>query len=219
MVDIVVMKAVGTDNQAHADAVRRILDKNKVIGLNLVSSPGAGKTTLLERTIKDNPDIKIAVIEGDIFTARDADRIEAAGAPSIQLNTEGACHLTANMIEAVLPKLNLAGLDFVMIENIGNLICPAGFPLGEHRRVTLLSTPEGSDKVQKYPLAFNTADVILITKTDIAGAVGFDMSVVLKDLKGINPKVEPWPLSAVSGEGLDRWYGWLRSIRRRTPTK
>ena len=105
MVDIVVMKAVSTDNQMHADSVRKILDQNKVIGLNLVSSPGAGKTTLLERTIKDNPDIKIAVIEGDIFTARDADRIEAAGAPSIQLNTEGACHLTANMIEAVLPKL------------------------------------------------------------------------------------------------------------------
>jgi hydrogenase nickel incorporation protein HypB len=215
MVDIVVMKAVSTDNQAHADAVRKILDKSKVIGLNLVSSPGAGKTTLLERTIKDNPDIKMAVIEGDIFTARDADRIEAAGAPSIQLNTEGACHLTANMIEDVLPKLDLSSLDFIVIENIGNLICPAGFPLGEHKRVTLLSTSEGSDKVQKYPLAFNTADVILITKTDIASAVGFDMSIVVKDLSGINPKVEPWPMSVVSGEGMDRWYTWLRSIKRK----
>ena len=115
----------------------------------------------------------------------------------------------------VLPKLRLPELDFIVIENIGNLICPAGFPLGEHKRVTLLSTPEGSDKVQKYPLAFNTADVILITKTDIAGAVGFDMSIVLKDLKGINPKVEPWPTSVISGEGMDRWYGWLRSIRRK----
>jgi len=215
MVDIVVMKAVTTDNQAHADAVRRILDKNRVVGLNLVSSPGAGKTTLLERTIKDNPDLKIAVIEGDIFTARDAARIEAAGAPSIQLNTEGACHLTASMIEQVLPRLNLAELDFVVIENIGNLICPAGFPLGEHKRVTLLSTPEGSDKVQKYPLAFNTADVILITKTDIADAVSFDMTVVEKDLKGINPKVEPWRVSVVTGEGLDRWYRWLNGLKRK----
>jgi hydrogenase nickel incorporation protein HypB len=215
MVEIVVMKAVSEGNQAHADKVRAVLDSNGVVALNFVSSPGAGKTTLLERTIRDNPDLKIAVIEGDIFTARDAARIEAAGAPSIQLNTEGTCHLTANMIEAVLPKLDLMSLHFVMIENIGNLICPAGFPLGEHKRVTLLSTPEGSDKVQKYPLAFNTADVILITKTDIRDAVGFDISVVLKDLSGINPKVEPWPLSAVTGEGLDRWYSWLRSLKRK----
>ena len=215
MVEIVVMRAVSADNQAHADAVRKILDQNRVVGLNLVSSPGAGKTTLLERTIKDNPDLKMAVIEGDIFTDRDAARIEATGAPSIQLNTEGACHLTANMIEAVLPKLNLPQLDFLFVENIGNLICPAGFPLGEHKRVTLLSTPEGSDKVQKYPLAFNTADVILITKMDIAPAVDFDMSVVRKDLKGVNPKVEPWPVSMITGEGLDRWYEWLRSIRRK----
>jgi hydrogenase nickel incorporation protein HypB len=215
MVEIVVMKAVSEGNQAHADKVRAALDSNGVVALNFVSSPGAGKTTLLERTIRDNPDLKIAVIEGDIFTARDAARIEAAGAPSIQLNTEGACHLTANMIEAVLPKLDLKSLHFIMIENIGNLICPAGFPLGEHKRVTLLSTPEGSDKVQKYPLAFNTADVILITKTDIRDAVGFDIFVVLKDLSGINPKVEPWPLSAVTGEGLDRWYSWLRSLKRK----
>jgi hydrogenase nickel incorporation protein HypB len=212
MVEIVVMKAVGTDNQAHADVVREILDSNKVIGINLVSSPGSGKTTLLECTIKDNPDLRMAVIEGDIFTARDADRIEAAGAPSIQLNTEGACHLTASMIEQVLPKLNLKELDFIFIENIGNLICPAGFPLGEHKRVTLLSTAEGSDKVQKYPLAFNTADVILITKIDIAHAVGFDIEVVKKDLAGINPDVKPMLLSAVTGEGMDIWYSWLHSL-------
>ena len=192
MVEIVVMKAVAADNQAHADSVRKMLDKHRVIALNLVSSPGAGKTTLLERTIRDNPDLKIAVIEGDIFTDRDAARIEATGAPSIQLNTEGSCHLTAAMIQTVLPKLDLPSLHFVVIENIGNLICPAGFPLGEHKRVTLLSTPEGSDKVQKYPLAFSTADVVLITKNDIAQAVSFDLSTVLKDLSGINPKVKPW---------------------------
>ena len=215
MVDIVVMKAVATDNQAHADSVRRMLDKARVVALNLISSPGAGKTTLLERTIRDNPNLKIAVIEGDIFTNRDAARIEAAGAPSIQLNTKGACHLTAAMIEAVLPKLDLAKLDFVVIENIGNLICPAGFPLGEHKRVTLLSTPEGSDKVQKYPLAFSTADLVLITKNDIAQAVSFDLSIVKKDLGGINPKVEPWETSVVSGKGLDRWYEWVRGLKRK----
>ena len=215
MAEKIVMRAVTSDNKKHADRVRAILDSKKVVGLNLISSPGAGKTALLEKTIIDNPELRFGVIEGDVYTTRDADRIEKAGAPSIQLNTEGACHLTANMIEAVLPKLDLKSLHFVMIENIGNLICPAGFPLGEHKRVTLLSTPEGSDKVQKYPLAFNTADVILITKTDIRDAVGFDISVVLKDLAGINPKVDPWPLSVVSGEGMDRWYGWLRGLKRK----
>jgi hydrogenase nickel incorporation protein HypB len=214
MVDIVVMRAVTSDNQAHADKVRAMLDEKNVIGLNMISSPGAGKTTLLERTIKDNPDLRFGVIEGDVFTGRDASRIEAVGAPSIQLNTEGACHLTANMIETVLPRLKLGDLDFVVVENIGNLICPAAFALGEHRRVVLLSTPEGSDKVQKYPHAFNTADLVLVTKMDVAGAVGFELSVVLEDLKAVNPKVEPMLLSAVSGEGLDRWYGWLRSLRK-----
>jgi len=213
MVDIVVMKAVSADNQAHADAVRKILDENRIVGLNLVSSPGAGKTTLLERTIRDNPDFRIAVIEGDVFTDRDASRIEAAGAPAIQLNTEGACHLTANMIEAVLPKLNLAELHFVFIENIGNLICPAGFPLGEHKRVTLLSTPEGSDKVQKYFLAFNTADVVLVTKMDMAEAAGFDISFVRKELEAVNPKAKFLSLSALTGQGMERWYEWLRSLK------
>ena len=212
MADIVIMRAVGSNNQAHADKVRKILDESKTIGLNLLSSPGAGKTTLLEKTITDNPNWKFGVIEGDVFTARDASRIEAVGAPSIQLNTEGACHLTANMIEMVLPKLNLEKLDFMIVENIGNLICPSAFPLGVHKRVVLLSTPEGSDKVQKYPHAFHTADVILITKMDIIDAVGFDMSVVIDDLKAVNPKVEPWPMSVVSGEGMDRWYDWLGSL-------
>jgi hydrogenase nickel incorporation protein HypB len=214
MVEIIVMRAVASDNQAHARNVRKILDDNNVTGLNLISSPGAGKTTLLEKTIKDNPDLKFGVIEGDVFTARDASRIEAVGAPSIQLNTQGACHLTASMIESVLPKLNLAELDFVIVENIGNLICPSAFPLGAHKRVTLLSTPEGSDKVRKYPDAFHTADAILITKVDIEDAVSFDMSVVVNDLKAVNPKVEPWRMSVVSGVGLDTWYEWLRSLRK-----
>ncbi len=215
MVDIVVMRAVGANNQAHADKVREMLDERGVTGLNMLSSPGAGKTTLLEKTIKDNPDLKFAVIEGDVFTGRDAARIEATGVQAIQLNTEGSCHLTANMIESVLPKLDFSGMDFVVVENIGNLICPAGFPLGAHKRVVLLSTPEGSDKVQKYPQAFHTADVILVTKMDVTDAVGFDISIVKQDLKGVNPKVEPWPVSVVTGEGLDRWYKWLRSLRSR----
>ena len=213
MTDIVVMRAVSSDNQAHADRVRKMLDDNGVVGLNMISGPGAGKTTLLERTIRDNPDLRFGIIEGDVFTARDAARIEAVGAPSIQLNTEGACHLTAHMIETVLPRLDLSALDFVIVENIGNLICPSAFPLGMHKRVVLLSTPEGHDKVLKYPQAFHTSDVVLITKTDVASAVGFDLSVVVGDLKSVNPKVEPWKISAVTGEGLDRWYKWLRSLK------
>lgn len=212
MADIIVMKAITSNNEAHADEVRKILDKNKVIGLNFLSSPGSGKTTLLVKTILDNPDLKFGVIEGDVFTARDAERIEKAGAPSVQLNTEGACHLTASMIETVLPKLDLTKLDFLVVENIGNLICPSAFRLGEHKRIVLLSTPEGSDKILKYPQAFNTSDVILVTKMDIADAVSFDMNIVMEDLKAVNPNVDPWPVSVVTGEGLDRWYGWLREL-------
>jgi len=214
MAETIVMRAVTSDNKKHADKVREVLDSKKVIGLNLISSPGAGKTALLEKTIADNPDLKFGVIEGDIYTARDADRIEKAGAPSIQLNTQGACHLTAQMIESVLGKFNLDELDFLVVENIGNLICPSAFSLGAHFRVVLLSTPEGADKILKYPLAFNTADIILITKTDIAHAVNFDMKIVNEDLKAVNPKVEPWQMSVVSGDGLDKWYDWLKSIRK-----
>lgn len=209
-----VMKAISSDNEAHANEVRKILDQNKVIGLNFLSSPGAGKTALLVKTILDNPDLKFGVIEGDVFTSRDAERIEKTGAPSIQLNTEGSCHLTASMVEVVLPKLDLKKLDFVFVENIGNLICPSAFRLGTHKRVVLLSTPEGSDKVMKYPQAFNTSDVILVTKTDIADAAGFDMEIVKDDLKAVNPSVEPWPLSVVSGDGLERWYEWLRRLKK-----
>jgi hydrogenase nickel incorporation protein HypB len=213
MVDIVIMRAVSEDNRKHADAVRKMLDENGVVGLNLISSPGAGKTTLLERTIRDNPDLKFGVIEGDVFTDRDASRIVNAGAPSVQLNTEGACHLTAHMIEAVLPRFNLAELDFLVVENIGNLICPTAYELGEHLRVTLLSTPEGSDKVMKYPAAFDTADIVLITKVDIADAVNFDLELVKSDLKCVKPGIEPLPVSVVTGEGLDRWYRGLHKMR------
>jgi len=213
MVDIVVMRAVTANNKTHAENVLKTLDENKVFGMNFISSPGAGKTTLLEKTINDNPDLRFGVIEGDVYTARDASRIEAVGAPSVQLNTEGACHLTANMVEAVLSKFNLGELDFLVVENIGNLICPSSFKLGVHKRVVLLSTPEGPDKVLKYPAAFNTADVILITKTDIADAVNFNIQTVIEDLKFVNPKVEPWPMSVVTGDGMDRWYDWLRSMK------
>jgi hydrogenase nickel incorporation protein HypB len=210
MVDVIIMKAVSADNQRHAEVVRKIYDDHKILGLNFVSSPGAGKTTLLEKTIADNPDITFGVIEGDVYTARDAKRIEKTGAFSVQLNTEGSCHLTAEMVENAIPKFKLDEIDIMVVENIGNLICPAAYALGEHKRVVLLSTPEGSDKVLKYPEAFAGADLVLITKVDIAEAVNFDLEVVIDDLKAVNPKVEPWELSVVSGVGLERWYGWLK---------
>ncbi|MCK4719486.1 hydrogenase nickel incorporation protein HypB, partial [bacterium] len=127
------MRAISSDNEAHAKEVRKALDRNKVAGLNLISSPGSGKTTLLVKTIQDNPGLKFGVIEGDVYTSRDAERIEKTGAPSVQLNTEGSCHLTASMIETVLPKLDLTKLDYLMVENIGNLICPSAFSLGVHK--------------------------------------------------------------------------------------
>ncbi len=182
--------------------------------LNLISSPGAGKTTLLEKTFEYTPkDLKFAVIEGDIETERDAERIRQKGVHAIQITTGGACHLDANLIHGAIHSLSHKfkedGLDMVFIENVGNLVCPATFYLGEHKRVVMLSVPEGSDKPAKYPKAFLTSDVFIITKVDLLPYFDFSIDEARKLALSINPKLKIFELSAVSGKGMEEWIDFL----------
>lgn len=211
-VDIVVMKAVNEDNAKHATVVRGMLDDANVVGVNLMSSPGSGKTTLLEATIAQLGDtLRCGVIEGDVYTALDAERIAKLGIPVLQLNTEGSCHLTAHMLEEVLAGIELERLDVLFVENIGNLICPASFDLGEHYRVALLSTAEGMDKVAKYPKLFGLSHATVVTKADLAPHVDFDVDAVRLQLQQVNPHSPVHVTSAKTGEGIDIWCEWLVS--------
>jgi hydrogenase nickel incorporation protein HypB len=209
-IEIVVMKAVNENNAQHAAAVRGMLDELNVVAVNLMSSPGSGKTSLLEATIaRLAGQLSCAVIEGDVFTALDAERIARLNVPTAQLNTEGSCHLTAHMLERVIPELDLGGVDLLFIENIGNLICPASFDLGEHYRVACLSTAEGQDKVAKYPKLFGVTHANLITKTDLAPHVEFDLAAAHGALQRLNPHAPVFRTSVRTGEGLDEWCEWL----------
>lgn len=209
-IDIVVMKAVNEDNAQHAAAVRQLLDGLNVVAVNLMSSPGSGKTSLLEATIaRLAGQLSCAVVEGDVFTALDAERIAKLSVPTVQLNTEGSCHLTAHMLERVIPGLELSGVDLLFIENIGNLICPASFDLGEHYRVACLSTAEGQDKVAKYPKLFGISHANLITKTDLAPHVDFDIATVRDSLRRLNQYAPVFTTSVRTGDGLDEWCEWL----------
>jgi hydrogenase nickel incorporation protein HypB len=209
-IEIVVMKAVNEDNAQHAAAVRQLLNGLNVVAVNLMSSPGSGKTSLLEATIaRLAGQLNCAVVEGDVFTALDAERIAKLNVPTVQLNTEGSCHLTAHMLERVIPGLELSGVDLLFIENIGNLICPASFDLGEHYRVACLSTAEGQDKVAKYPKLFGITHANLITKTDLAPHVDFDIAAVRNSLRRLNQYAPVFATSARTGEGLDEWCEWL----------
>jgi hydrogenase nickel incorporation protein HypB len=209
-VNIVVMKAINADNTQHASAVREMLDKMNVVGVNLMSSPGSGKTSLLEATITQlRGMLNCAVVEGDVFTALDAERMAKLGVPTVQVNTEGSCHMTAHMLEQVIPALDLTAVDLLFIENIGNLICPASFELGEHYRVACLSTAEGADKVAKYPKLFGITHANLVTKLDLAPHVDFDLAAVRAGMRALNPHAPVLALSARSGEGIDEWCEWL----------
>lgn len=212
MVRIKVMKAVSTKNDEVAAGIRAELAGQGIKALNIISSPGSGKTTLLERTIAHfAPGIRSAVIVGDPFTANDAERLEAAGGETFQLNTEGSCHLTAPMIRAALDEMDLSGVKLLFVENIGNLICPTAWDLGETARVTLLSVTEGTDKVEKYRRAFLIAHCVVITKTDLAPSCDFDLQKATADIQALNSNATVLSLSAKIGEGLDAWYDWVRA--------
>ena len=183
---------------------------NDIVCMNVISSPGSGKTTILSRTIRDLINkAKIAVIEGDIRTDTDAKKIRETGAPAVQIETKGACHLSAQQVTGALASIPAANMDFIFIENVGNLVCPSDFALGENARVIVLSVPEGDDKPVKYPQTFAKADIVLINKIDIVEHINFDTERVISDIKAINNNAEILKISAATGEGMEEWYKWL----------
>ena len=189
------------------------LKSRQITALNLVSSPGAGKTTLLVKTIEDlKNDIPITVIEGDQETAQDAERIAATGCPTIQVNTGTGCHLEAAMVERGLESLDPPNNSLVLIENVGNLVCPALFDLGEKAKVAMLSVTEGEDKPIKYPHMFRASQIMVLTKLDLLPYVNFDVDRCLDYARQVNPDLKIFQVSATSGEGLADWYGWLRDM-------
>lgn len=176
----------------------------------MISSPGSGKTTILSKTILElTGKAKIGVIEGDIKTDTDAKKIRAAGAAAVQIETKGACHLSAEQVTGAMTSIPVTDLDIVFIENVGNLVCPSSFDLGEKLRVVVLSVPEGDDKPAKYPGTFAKADVLLINKIDLHEHIDFDIDRVIKDVKTLKPAVTIFRISAITGDGLDNWCNWL----------
>src|SRR5512138_1938698 len=196
-------------NNRLAGRNREFLREKGVFALNLVSSPGSGKTTILERTLRDlKGDLRSAVIEGDQQTDNDAQRIAAAGVPVRQINTGAGCHLDAHMVGHAVAHFDLAALDLLFIENVGNLVCPASFDLGEHHKVAVLSVTEGEDKPLKYPHMFRAADIMLLNKVDLLPHVDFDTGRCLDMARRVNPDITVFALSSKTGEGMEAWYGW-----------
>ena len=205
-----VKKDILSANSKTAEQIRSGLDKHHVRMINIMSSPGSGKTSLITRAINRFKDLyTIAVIEGDVASSIDAERISQLNVRAIQINTGGGCHLDANMIEKALTDLELDHLDLVFIENVGNLVCTADFDLGAHRSVVILSIPEGDDKPYKYPVIFVEADIVLVNKIDVLPYFDFDLGMFPDIINGLNPSATVLPVSAKSGEGLDDWFSWI----------
>jgi hydrogenase nickel incorporation protein HypB len=213
MAKVDVGRKVLSANEVYAQKNRELLARHKKTCFNLISSPGSGKTTILVRTITDLAGaFRVGVVEGDIQTDIDAERIRAAQAPAIQINTQGACHLSAAQVNQALEKLPLESLDVVLIENVGNLVCPSAFELGENGKIVVLSVAEGDDKPAKYPAIFAMSKVLLVNKMDLlaGGAlVDFDLDRVRTDARKLNKGIEIFPVSARTGEGMQNWYDWL----------
>jgi hydrogenase nickel incorporation protein HypB len=208
---VVLLRSLLSENDQVATHNRQHFDSHGVLAINLMSSPGAGKTSLLERTIDDlGSRLRIAVIEGDLATENDARRIRARGVPAVQITTGSACHLDAHMIHSALHDLELERVDLLFIENVGNLVCPANFDLGQHLNVTLLSVPEGDDKPQKYPVMFRVADLLLITKCDLLEHLPeFDPDRAETSLRAVGSAAPVLRLSSRRGAAIDPWCDWL----------
>jgi len=208
---ISVLQSLMSENDRQALHNRQHFDQHGVLAINLMSSPGSGKTALLEATIEAlQDDLRIAVIEGDLETENDAQRIRAKGIPAIQITTGTACHLDAHMVHDALHQLKLADLDIVFIENVGNLVCPASFDLGQHRNITLLSVPEGDDKPAKYPVMFRAADLMLLSKTDLLPVLDdFDCQRAEDYLRKLASTADVLTVSSKTGQGLETWLDWL----------
>jgi len=212
---IKVVQNVLKANKDVADDNRRVLRESGLLALNLMSSPGSGKTTLLEQTIpRLGSEQPCAVFVGDLQTTSDAERVGNLAAAVTQINTGKGCHLSAAQVAEALKGIDLGAMAYLFIENVGNMVCPAAFDLGEHRRVVLLSVPEGDDKVAKYYTLFQQADLILITKVDLTEVCGFDMARVRADLAKVNTRAPVILLSARTGEGIDAWLDWLKTQRK-----
>ena len=208
---VAVVKNILDANSRIAKENRNIFDDHNLMVINLMSSPGAGKTTLLEQMGKHFQDrLKIGVIEGDIQTTLDAERVAAAGLKAVQIETDGACHLDANMIQNALDDLNLNGLNLLVVENVGNLVCPAEFNVGEDHKVMMLSVTEGDDKPHKYPLMFKESKVLLISKVDLLPHLRCDIEKIKEAARSINPDLIIFEISSYTGQGLDDWHNWIQ---------
>lgn len=219
--EIKVVKNILAQNEGIAEGNQRRFKENGVFAVNMMSSPGSGKTSILERTIgliKD--EFKVGVIEGDICTTADADRLKKYEIPIVQINTEpfgGDCHLEAHMLQKALDCLDLSSIELLLIENLGNLVCPAEFKLGADRRIAILSITEGEDKPLKYPLIFRVADLLLINKIDLEEYLEVDVQLIEENVSKINPELPIIRISAKSGEGFDQWKDWLsKGVKEKT---
>ncbi|MEO1713534.1 MAG: hydrogenase nickel incorporation protein HypB [Bacteroidota bacterium] len=197
-------------NDFVADGIRKRMAKNQTLLLNITSSPGSGKTTLLQETAKRLGDrVNMKILVGDLETERDADRLREVGVDALQIVTGGICHLEAQMVWQGMENLELEGVDLLIIENVGNLVCPAAFDLGEDYRVTLIATTEGDDKPRKYPRMFLTSELMLVSKADLLPHLPFSVDAVVEDARSINPNISALAVSSTSGEGLDAWCEWI----------
>ncbi len=209
--NIAVVEKILSANDRLAEENRAQLDAHGVIGLNLMASPGAGKTSLIERTVRELSDrVRIAVVEGDIATSIDADRAARAGAIAVQINTGGECHLDAVMLQEALNEIALRDTDLLIVENVGNLICPAAFSLGTHHSVVIASVPEGDDKPYKYPNMYRGVNALVINKIDLLPYVEFDLAYFKRGVEMLNAGLESFELSCTTGEGLETWFEWVK---------
>ena len=206
-----VVENILSANDQLAARNREELDAAGVFAINLMASPGAGKTSLITRTVEAlRNDVRIGAVDGDIATTLDADRIAALGIPAVQVNTGGACHLDAVMLQEALPQLSLEELDLLIVENVGNLVCPASFELGVHRKVLIASVPEGDDKPYKYPVMYRGVDAVILNKTDVLDAFDFDVDYFHRGVEALNPGLTFLPMSCKTGDGVGAWLAWLR---------
>ena len=208
--EIKVNTGILSANEQKALENRSLFEKSRVFTINMMGSPGSGKTTVLEKTIDILAGtVRLAVIEGDIYTSKDARRIEKHGVPVEQINTGGACHLDARMVSGTLNKFDLTGLDLMIVENVGNLVCPVEFDLGEDLKIAVLSITEGDDKPMKYPLLFRESGAVILNKMDILEFTDVDLIALRQDIQIINPDIKIFEVSARTGQGIDQWTDWL----------
>lgn len=208
--EVKIVKNILEANEVIASQSKTLFAEKGIYVLNLMGSPGAGKTTLLETTIDHLKDKNhIAVIEGDIATSRDAERIAHHSIPAVQINTGGACHLDGNMVRGALKEFDLDQIDLLIVENVGNLVCPAEFNIGENDKAMIISVTEGDDKPKKYPLMFQVSTVLLLNKIDFIPYLDFDMERFYGDALKVNPKLKIMPISCTTGEGIDAWFEWI----------